>query len=59
MTAKSETPKEDRNIASERICNLFNHGLSDAEIANQTLYDIDNLTLIGIIRDLSSNNSTP
>lgn len=49
---KSESPKADRTYAAERIANLINHGMSDNEIITQTMFEIDPLTLIGVIRDL-------
>lgn len=52
QTKKTESPKEVRDKAAERIASLINHGMTDAEIDKETMFDIDRLTLIGVIRDL-------
>ena len=48
----TERPKEIRDKATERVADLINHGMTDAEIDKETMFDIDRLTLIGVIRDL-------
>ena len=56
MIKKTESPKDIRDKAKEDIARFFNSGLNDAEVDQQTMFTIDRLTLIGIIRDLMNYN---